>query len=642
MHISKIQIKNFRLLKDIEIDIDQKTTLIVGRNNSAKTSLLHLISKVLKNSSQLSYNDYPLRERNKALKYLLLFKNKTISFEKLQHKIAKPSITFFVDYSDEGDADNLGALSPFIIDVNYEITSAIIKAEYKLLDDEIFVRDLLNKCFDEEGKLSIENLKNIILDVFPKVFKLVISAIDPSDATNVQIKRMEEFMDLFPFYTISAERSLDEGEQQKSSSLSKIINNYFNKPFENINPEIDAEIKRLKDFILDENIKIQTQTTEILSKLIDDSIGFGYPNADELSLGVQTKLDLSNQIESKSDLTYSNEKYNDNLPSSYNGLGYKNLIKIQFELASFSDMLKDKGDACIPILCIEEPESHMHPQMQQSFIKYIDEFLKRRSTSKIQTIVTSHSSHIVNAIDFSKIRYMHRKKFNVSCKDLGQFATKNSDNLDFIRKYLTLTKCDLFFADKAIFVEGASERLLIPDVICKEEDLSELKSQYYTIVEIGGSYANKFIPLLCFLEIPSVIFTDIDSVLNRKKSIVSVGNASSNVTLNGWVKNVKKIDKVSLNDIKTLTDDEKTIENIHIEFQTSENELCGRSLEEAIKNVNREKYGLSGIITENELEFNDKSKTDFILELITQDNGYVVPEYILSGLRWLKNYKISE
>lgn len=101
MHISKIQIKNFRLLKDIEIDIDPQTTLIVGRNNSAKTSLLHLISKVLRSNNQLSYNDYPLRERNKSLKYLLLFKNNKISFEKLQHKIAKPSITFFVDYSDE-------------------------------------------------------------------------------------------------------------------------------------------------------------------------------------------------------------------------------------------------------------------------------------------------------------------------------------------------------------------------------------------------------------------------------------------------------------------------------------------------------------------------------------------------------------
>ena len=640
MHITKIHIENFRLLKNIEINIDKKTTLLVGRNNTAKTSILQLISNVLKNNP-LSYNDYPLYERNRALKALISFSKGNISFDDLKNNVLNPSISFFIDYTEEGDADNLGALSPFIIDVNYESTTTIIKAEYEFSADEETVKKFLNDYLVyDNGRILIENLRNAIVEVFPKVFKLNIKAIDPLDSSNSQQKKLEEFIKLFPLYIISAERFLDEGEQQKNSSLSKIINDYFNKTFESIEPEFNDKIEELKNFVSSENIKIQSTTTKILSQLIDKSIGFGYPNADELSLGVQTRLDLNNQIESKADLIYNNKKYNDNLPSSYNGLGYKNLIKIQFELASFASMLKEEGNACIPILCIEEPESHMHPQMQQVFIRHIENFLQSISDIRIQTIITSHSSHIANAIDFSKIRYMHRVKYSVICKDLGKFAIENRANLSFIQKYLTLTKCDLFFADKAIFVEGTSEKLLIPDIIDKEEMLSELRNQYYTIIEVGGAYANKFIPLLRFLEIPCVIFTDIDSIdSDRKRSLVSVGVASSNSTINEWVKNKKGILAVSLTIIKSLTDQEKTSNNIHIEFQTDENGLCGRSLEEAIINVNRVKYKLPTNVTEGDIEFKQKSKTDFILDLITGNDGYIAPKYILNGLKWLKEAK---
>ncbi len=57
--------------------------------------------------------------------------------------------------------------------------------------------------------------------------------------------------------------------------------------------------------------------------------------------------------------------------------GYKNLLKIQFELVRFANDLNKYNDVCIPILLIEEPESHMHPQMQQVFISYLEKFFAR-------------------------------------------------------------------------------------------------------------------------------------------------------------------------------------------------------------------------------------------------------------------------
>lgn len=215
---------------------------------------------------------------------------------------------------------------------------------------------------------------------------------------------------------------------------------------------------------------------------------------------------------------------------------------------------------------------------------------------------------------FSKVRYAQKTKEGVIYRNLNSFAQENPDNSDFIRKYLTLTKCDLFFADKAILVEGASERLLIPDMIdkCnKSGDFSsqkyKLPAQYYTIIEIGGAYAYKFIPFIEFLGIPCLILTDVDSVLGQEgkngqiyyKSVpVSCGETTSNETLKWWVRKNKGLSnddktQIDLADIISMSSDDKTRGKCHIEFQTKENELCGHSLEEAIRNVNRSHYGLS-------------------------------------------------
>lgn len=635
MYISKIHIKNFRLLNNVEINIDKKTTLFVGRNNTAKTSFMQFIYKIIKNKT-LTYDDYPLFRRNKIIAALINFKRGKITFDKLKELILIPSISFEIDYEDEDFETNLGALSPFIIDVNSNINKVIIEAKYDFILEENSLNEFLDKYELDNNRFSnIKAFKTEIYNSFNKIFKLLIYAIDPSNPNNYQIKKQEEFSELFPLYMINAERHLDENEQQDSGTLNILINNYFNKTLNNLDTEFDTKIKELKNFTSEKNLEIQVRTDRILSELVNKSVGFGYPNMDELLIGVQTKIDLNSQIENKSELVYSKEN-TDSLPSNYNGLGYKNLIKIQFELAYFADSIKEQNFLNIPLLFIEEPESHMHPQMQQVFISYLDNFLEKMFHNGVQTFITSHSSYIANTIKFEKIRYMHRNKNKIICKDLSEFCKKNSENISFIQKYLNISKCDLFFADKAIFVEGAAEKLLFPDIIEKHVPL--LSSQYYTIIEIGGAYANKFIPFMEFLEIPCAIFTDIDSVeSNNQRSFVSCGVKSSNPTINEWVKRKKNIINVSLKDIISLKDDEKTINNIHIEFQTKENKLCARSLEESIRNVNRSIYNLSDDIREDALEFKERSKTDFILKLIVNNNSYNVPEYILNGLNWLNN-----
>ena len=362
-----------------------------------------------------------------------------------------------------------------------------------------------------------------------------------------------------------------------------------------------------------------------------------------------SNLDFNDQIISNSQLSYKNVNDDEKLPNTHNGLGYKNLIKIQFLLAAFADNVKKNGNSCIPLLLIEEPESHMHPQMQNSFSKYLEVFLNKISNNNIQVFMTSHSIHIANTIDFAKIRYAQKSKDGVLYKNLKNFVQSNKENIDFIKKYLTLTKCDLFFADKVILVEGASERLLLPDMIkkCNEKHVFDsrkytLYSQYYAIIEIGGAFAHKFVPFIQFLEIPCLIITDIDSCSqNSKKTLVSKGELTSNNTIKWWYNQKKNNNsKVHLKDIISMSEEDKSMGNLHIEFQTKENGICGRSLEEAIMNVNRSLFEIPQEAKENEIEYKGKSKTDFALSLIEKHEDYAIPLYIKNGLKWLNDQNI--
>lgn len=662
MRLSKIKIKNYRLLIDAELEVDSKTTLIVGRNNTAKTSCFECIGKVLA-GTPFSFNDYPLSKRENLYANITSFMAKEITFEELYERLEPISIEFLVDYALDDPEDNLGALSPFIIDVDVDTTTALIRTEYKLKADEKSVWKILEPSYYENGNFTpADDVHNAIISNFNKLFEITIYAINPKNPEETQIKKHKELAELFPFHIIQAERRLGEDGTQ-DNSLSSLISDFFDMSEDELDPNVAEKVKGLRAIVENANKNVQQQSDNILSDLVSNAVGFGYPNGEELQLGVTTQLSIDDQIKNQTQLSYTAGTGKERLPSTYNGLGYKNLIKMEFLLAAFAKKVEKCGDACIPLLFIEEPESHMHPQMQHAFAEYLEAFLARITSVGIQTFLTSHSAHIANTMVFSKIRYAQKTKAGVIYKNLNTFAQENASNTDFIRKYLTLTKCDLFFADKAIFVEGASERLLLPDMIDKcakagEFDSREYKlpAQYYALVEIGGAYAYKFIPFAEFLGIPCLILTDLDSVSGQKgangriyyKSVpVSCGETTSNETLKWWVRKIKGLSaedntQIALTDITSMSPADKTRCKCHIEFQTTENGLCGHSLEEAIRNVNRAHYELGDTPTEDDLEFSGKSKTDFALNLICECEDYAIPAYIKDGLVWLNDQRVLE
>lgn len=652
MKLKTINIKNFRLLQNVSLEVDPKMTLVVGRNNSGKTSFIDLLSKVVNNKS-LKFADFPISNRKKLYENIYDFLTGKITFDVLIEKIDKTEISFIIDYSDEEDSKNLGFLSNFIIDIDDDIEETIISAEYCFNVKEEKFRDYFSGIELENKNKSLLQIKEILTNVYENLFDLVIYAVNPGDIEDRLIKSVAEFNKLFKVHKIAAERELGETDEIRESQLGLLLGKILKDDIENTFPELKENIIKMQEDIVSKNKQAQEDINKSLTEIIKKAVKMGYPNEEKVEIKVQTNFKLESQIKNNTELLYSDNELDENLPSAYNGLGYKNLLKIEFELASFAQEINLLSDSIIPLLLIEEPESHMHPQLQQKFIKYITEYINDIFNNNIQTVITTHSSHISSEADFSNIRYVKRFNNWVTYENLSDFVRKDNNNLDFIKKYLTITRCDLFFADKIILVEGAAERLLIPDMINKcdnkgyfKKDNLSLKYQYYTILEVGGAYAHKFFPFIDFLNIPTLIITDFDSTksnANKKqeKCLVSEAETTSNCTIKEWFKIIEEWDgsgKLDVKSIISLEKKKKTLKNKHIEYQTYEEKLCGRSLEEAIKNSNRELYNLGKTPKESDLDFNssDNKKTEFALDLLMKDD-YNIPQYIRNGLEWLSS-----
>lgn len=124
-------------------------------------------------------------------------------------------------------------------------------------------------------------------------------------------------------------------------------------------------------------------------------------------------------------------------------------------------------------------------------------------------------------------------------KDFNEFKHRENDiaTFRFLKQYMSLNRCDIFFADKVILVEGSTERLLLPLMINKVA--MSLNNEYISIIEVGGAYTVKFKELIKFIAVKTLVITDIDSVDpddNRRACPTNKENArSSNSTLINWL-----------------------------------------------------------------------------------------------------------
>ncbi len=171
-----------------------------------------------------------------------------LSYEDLCRGIEPISIEFVVDYSLDDPDTKLGALSPFIIDVDVDTTTALIHVEYQLKTDEGKLRELFkDSCYsNDKFAPQTEEMHDILASNFSRLFDLIIYAVNPKNLEDRQVKSHGELKDLFPYYPIPAERILGEDGTQKNESLSSLIADYFSLNEEDLTPDIAEKVKELR------------------------------------------------------------------------------------------------------------------------------------------------------------------------------------------------------------------------------------------------------------------------------------------------------------------------------------------------------------------------------------------------------------
>ena len=653
MHIHKVTVSNFRLLADAELALETPTTLIVGRNNSGKTSLSEAIRRFLVDQNpRFRIEDFSNASYDRFCDALAA-RNAGRPDDEVRTLIPSIELRLLVRY--DPDQRDLGALSDFIVDLDPDCNETLVVARYELRDGAVgslFADQPAGALTEHDCIAFFQELRERV----PAFFTASIWAEEPNDDTNRKPMTVTALRSLLRTDFVNAQRGLDDDTSRDTDILAKILEGLFTAAK---SPTADADeqliARALQDAVRDIQNTIQGGFREELKKLMPTLHTFGYPGLDGSELETETTLDVERLLSRHTKVRYAGH-HGILLPESYTGLGIRNLIFILLRIVSFYRTFRAEPAAPgVHLVFIEEPEAHLHPQMQEVFIRQVSKIAHQLSAQDgaplpwpVQFIVSTHSSHVANAAGFEAIRYFvptsARGVRHTRIKDLRQGLRGTSvEHRRFLHQYLTLTRCDLFFADKAVLIEGTTERLLLPVIIDKLEEAEpgqpKLSSQYVTTMEVGGAYAHLFFALLDFLELRTLIITDLDSVAaDRTACPVHRGTATSNACLKSWFGDGDCSPAALL-----AKDDAAKVENLRrIAFQRPEAEggPCGRTFEDAFMLANPAMFGIEGATPDDQGQcawnkLNTIKKSEFAFKHAIVDIAWSAPGYILDGLRWL-------
>ena len=725
MHLHSYRLRNYRRLRDVHINLADDISIFVGANNSGKTS---------------------------ATQALDMF----VSGEKRRFSLFDFSSHTWKIFNDIGElpvGDETPALPPMALDLWFQVAPNDLYLVMPLLPSTAWQGTLVGMRIEFAARNPAELIQKFqsartiarakAAELPEGAGKYVPWPKDLSDYLHRELRSEFEFRyyvldrtrfgddfaqneDYEPLELIgepggatilkslvrvdylSAQRHLADpssasfGGSGRAEDLSKRLSRFYQHNLEQRQDDHGA-LKAL----FESEAGLNTHLAEVFEGTLKRLATLGYPGLHNPRMVIKSALNPESIMSQDAKVHYvlgeGDEATAPTLPDSYNGLGFKNLIYMVVEILDLHARWEAEAEVRRPLhlIFIEEPEAHLHSQLQQVFIRNVLELLKiegeHGGAFHSQTVVTTHSPHILYERGFRPIRYFRRLlengEQNTDVLNLSAFYDAAEDDRDFLQRYLKLTHCDLFFADAAILVEGNVERLLMPVMI--EQAAKGLRSACICILEVGGAFGHRFRSLIEFLGIITLVVTDIDSValveagtdpdededeafelpaegdgepVRRygKACLPGVdGAATSNQTLIKWLPG-----KQQIQELFEATVDQKIFApegsgySVRVAYQVrtnvqwagQESNLCGRTLEEAFGLENaewcqaeaRKSLGLRlRPIPASPSELAERlhrrvkgkgfDKTRFALGVLTEDPTWAVLLYIREGLVWLQN-----
>ena len=653
MKIQSVHIRNYRKLKNCHIDFGEKETVLVGANNSGKTSAISAIVGFLKNTDRFTLKEFTAT--NWALineigeKWL---ENDSVDEALLsshQWDTIVPSMDVWINVED-GEQYRVNHLIPSLSTwdgkkggVRGQYGPKDVKKLYTAYKEAKTKANILESTEEWKKAGSPELYPRNLCDFLGKGLNLkeyfnvkyyiIDPALDPIEEDKVQ-ETPDHELDSNPFEslirvdTILASRDFsDPGGQSDSDidTLSKQFQQYY-KSCGLEDEELTSEGLNLLGGIAIANKTYDEKLRKTFEMPVGELKNINYPGFQNPEIKIRSKIQIEEAIKHDSAVQFAIQGMEQLvLPEKYNGLGYRNLISIYMKLIDFREKwLRTFSDGeniePIHIVFVEEPEAHLHAQAQQVFVRKAfealcnNELIKEHPWLNTQLVLSTHSNHIVNELDLNCMRYFRRvigdskipisKVVNLS----STFGKDEEETKQFVTRYIRLTHCDIFFSDAVILVEGPAEKILVPNFLTK----AGLDSYYISVIEINGRHAHSFRKLIEKIGIATLIITDIDAAETKigkdgKKHLSSVitskgkGYKTSNPSIKNWLPEKEKID-----DLLVLDEKEKIIGNVKIAFQTSINvkwdkdtkdlvEICPYTFEDALIFTNLELFRQDGL-----------------------------------------------
>ena len=477
MYISKIVIEGFRGFKHSEIEFQEGLNVIIGHNNGGKSTIMDALRLVLEYGSRknLSAWDFCQKEELQTL------------------KDNPPSVKLSVyikEQKEEGMSDDVALFTNYAVQTSPFLESCLTYV-YSLPQTEVekYKKDVA----DVTDKYS---LFKIIDDKYIRKYTHAIYGglvVSQNQAQGEDLKKID-------FEFVNALRNVEDEIYGGRAALLKDVLRYF------LDYDLNGDGNR-EDNIALRHQNFMNDTHEVLKNLVqrittgkDNIIAYANKTGALFSDNI---LNLEGDVSEGDLLAVLNLLVGDGedrrLPVALNGLGYNNLIYISLLLAKMqsnakADFMGSSNVKAFSVLAIEEPEAHLHPQMQYQFL----EFLRNNIVDKHvkQVFVTSHSPSLVASVKLDELCCLHRLvDGTVKVYSPQKVFATDEPAKKFIQRYLDATRADMLFAGGIIFVEGVAEQVLLP-VFARVLGLHDkwLK-KHVIVINISGRYFDKFLKL---------------------------------------------------------------------------------------------------------------------------------------------------
>jgi putative ATP-dependent endonuclease of the OLD family len=450
MHLAKIAIKGFRNLKDFSIMLRPGLNVLLGENNIGKTNLLDAICLAL----TTTYGAERFR----------------LSPSDLSRPGATTTIEislWFEQLSDEEQAE-------FIDLLNYNPPNITASLHYTATYNAELDRWTTNRWGGDrpntDGGIPEDVIQSLPVTMLGAL-RDAASALQPG-----RFSRLARLLKLL-------------ANDQDKTALEQII--------QTANSALEGN-----PFISEVQGRIHTQSHQAIGSTLSQRSIIRTSEPDFERIAQNLRLVIDNNPNRTAGAAITNDELSE---LRNNGLGYNNLLF----LATVMTELHVARNATMPLLLVEEPEAHLHPQLQT---RLTDGLQQRQETKKVQTIVTSHSPTIAAHVAIADLTIIHATHNGTKATSLAVVPMTDPERAQ-LRRLIDVTKATLFFARGLIIVEGITEALLIP--ILARRLGTPLEDRAVSVIPLCGVEFNTIARLFGpeRIAIPTSLVTDADPTI---------------------------------------------------------------------------------------------------------------------------------